>query len=129
MSKTTATIKYIKSSNFESQLFKVMEYDNKQEDLLKVLKVWDNSKFLYIKDKYLPNNLVSGKFYKCKMTFGKFEKDGDEIVYINAVRLKETGYIERRVTFDIGILSDSDDEILEYTEIHKSDPKYTSTYH
>ena len=108
--KTTLTLKYIKIAEYDSHLFKIMECDQSHSDLRTVKKEWDDSHFLYIKDKYLPDDMSEGTYYNAKLYFNQFDtKEGKRVTYICAVKLTETKYHPRTIEME----DSSDDEVLE----------------
>lgn len=96
--KTTITAKYIKEAQYESQLFKVVEYDTKHPILKKFVKVWEDANFIYLKDKHLEKNkddLITSDYYKIKLTFDEFDNDeGKHIIYIKKIKYKAVKYTE-----------------------------------
>ena len=104
---TTITTKYLKEAQYESKLFKVVEYNNTHKILKRFVKNWEEAHFVYLKNKYLDKNhdtLEEGNYYKMKLTFDCFTNDeGKDIVYICKIRYKPVEYQEKVV------MNESDD--------------------
>jgi len=97
----TATFiaKYLKIANYDSKLFKIVEVNKDHKLLSKFVKMWEGTKMIYLKDKYLnekytPLNLHD--YYKFQVYFEQFtNNEGKDIVYINKIRHKSVEYQEK----------------------------------
>ena len=111
MTSTTVTLKYLKEAQYESKLFKVCEFNANNSVLARFIKPYEDTNFLYLKEKYLDANKTKVEplhFYKMKLYFDTFTNNEDkDITYISKVRVKETDYKEV-VEVDMGEDSDND---------------------
>lgn len=98
MATAIITTKYLKQSQY-SNLFKVCEINVDNPLLEKFVKQWEDAKMIYLKEKYMniaKTPIEVGKYYKMKLRFDTFTKDGEEITYINGIRYKQVEYEEKK---------------------------------
>jgi hypothetical protein len=105
--RATVTLKFLKTANYESKLFKVVEVNKDHQLLNKFIKSWEGTKMMYLKEKYLNekhNPLSLGSYYRVQLSFEEFtNNDGKDIVFINKIRYKA-------VEFEEKVMMNSDDE-------------------
>ena len=96
--RATITVKFLKEAQYESKLFKVVEINKKHPLLDKFIKEWEDTKMIYLKNKYLnmkktPLELQS--YYRVQLNFEEFtNNDGKDIVFINKIRYKAVEFEE-----------------------------------
>ena len=87
--KPVITLKYIKEGNFNSSLFKVYLFDKDNKILMNTMKTWDNSHFIYLKNKLLPKDLHKNTCYRFKLYYTTFETDDNKTInYIKKIKGK-----------------------------------------
>lgn len=96
--KATITMKYLKEGDYDSKLFKVLEVNSNHPLLSNFVKVWEDCRMIYIKNKYLnqkKNPLELMKYYRARLLFDNFtNEEGKDIVYISKVHYKPIEYTE-----------------------------------
>jgi len=87
MTSTLVFVKYLKEGKFNSQLFAVLKKSEGNKKLNDMVKDFNDSKYLYLKDKHLSKvELVKFKTYALKLYLDEFVgKDGKEVVYVSGI--------------------------------------------
>jgi len=89
---TVITAKFIKTADYDSCLFKVVEQKEEHETLGNYIKEFNGDNFIYLKNKYLDANkkgLDLLCYYKMKLSFDTFtNKEDKEITYISQIRYR-----------------------------------------
>jgi len=96
LEKSIVILKYIKEAKFESKLFKVCEVQTNEVLFNEFTKTWDNERFVYLKNKYLKQELESLSYYKTKIKMDSFTNNlGETIKFICYVKCKPMSeYVE-----------------------------------
>ncbi len=98
---STFTAKYLKPAQYESKLFKIVEYHKRNHLLEKFVKNWEDNELIYLKEKYLEMNndtLEEKNYYKVKVWFSQFTTDDKkDILYIAKIKYKAVDYKEKVV--------------------------------
>ena len=109
----TLTVKFLKEANYDSKLFKVLKH-SKSNNLTRMVKDWDDEKFIYLKNKYLDQNkeeLERLKYYRMKVKFDSFKNEqGENITYVCRIKYKPTHFEEKVKKVKARVVESSGDE-------------------
>ena len=97
--RTSCLLQYIQEGNFDSKLFRVVSCEKDNLMLNKMLKEWDDSKWLYIKNKKITKKtkLEEKMYYQTKLKFAEFTPEDKVITYIKKAKFVLTDHKPRYV--------------------------------